>query len=155
MADVALLMWVVTAAGGLLLLLLWYRHGGAGKAPDDPPGAEAADDLGRGVTNLHHSLVMAHVSVALAGLTVWFIFARNVGRPDYSPAPWVALAALLLAATLGLTMYRRWRTDRRALAAGRLDPVPAEQHIPAPVVWLHGLAAAATIVLVFLVAVTT
>ena len=60
----------------------------------------------------------------------------------------------MVVALLGFTMAARWLQDRRApVAAG--EPVPArppEQHFPVPVVVLHGLLAATTLVLVLLAA---
>ena len=155
MEDTALLMWAITAGGGLLLFLLWYRSGGAGKSPDDPPDEVIAQQRPGGETHLPQSVVIAHGSLALAGLLLWFLFAPNRNDPDYSPAPWLALFMLVTVAVLGLTMYRRWSADRRALRTGDLDHTPAEQRLPAALVWMHGAAAAVTILLVFLVALDT
>ncbi|MFP5319247.1 MAG: hypothetical protein ACLGI2_13275 [Acidimicrobiia bacterium] len=137
------------------MFFLWYRAGGAGKSPDDPPDAVIADQRPGGKTNLPQSVVIAHGLLALAGLLLWFLFAPNRGDPDYSPAPWLALLMLVIVAVLGLTLYRRWSADRRAVRAGTLDHTPAEQRLPAALVWVHGAAAAVTILLVFLVALDT
>ena len=64
---------------------------------------------------------------------------------------------LLAVAMLGFTMVTRWRQDRAAVAAGPAGSAaaaerPAEQHFPVPVVYLHGLLAVITLVLVLLTA---
>jgi len=60
---------------------------------------------------------------------------------------------MLVVALLGFTMFAIWLQRRRALdpAAAGVD-TPAEQHFPVPVVGLHGLLAATTLVLVLLTA---
>jgi ABC-type anion transport system duplicated permease subunit len=79
-----------------------------------------------------------------------------VGRLPISDADaltWVALAILVLVAALGLTMVVRWRRDRTAVAAGETSAArPPEQHFPVAVVYLHGLLAVTTLVLVPLTA---
>ena len=54
----------------------------------------------------------------------------------------------MVVALLGFTMAARWLQDRRAPVPAR----PPEQHFPVPVVVLHGLLAATTLVLVLLAA---
>jgi len=51
-------------------------------------------------------------------------------------------------------MAARWLQDRRApvAAGGQASARPPEQHFPVPVVVLHGLLAATTLVLVLLAA---
>ena len=73
----------------------------------------------------------------------------------------LAFALLLVVALLGFSMLAVWLRQRGrepALAgAGNVGAVsggvPAEQHFPSAIVGLHGLLAATTLVLVFLVAV--
>jgi hypothetical protein len=70
---------------------------------------------------------------------------------------WVALVLLLGVAVLGFTMVTRWRQERAALAVAPTGSSagaerPAEQHFPVPVVYLHGLLAVITLVLVLLTA---
>ena len=65
----------------------------------------------------------------------------------------MALAILVVVAALGLTMVGRWRRDRAAVAAGEATATrPPEQHFPVAVVYLHGLLAVITLVLVLLTA---
>jgi hypothetical protein len=153
MEDTAFLMWVITAVVGALLLLVWLRHGGVGVAADDAPyDALAAQGPTRRSTRFAHSVVTLHVGLAVVGLGTWAMFAPNRNDPEYESALWLSLGILVTVAFLGLVMYRRWLLDRRAVRAGRLQPRPAEQHMPALLVWAHGLAAVATIALVVAVA---
>lgn len=154
MEDTALIMWIVTAAAGALLLLVWLRHGGAGRAADDAPDdVLVAQGPGGGrKTHFAHSVVTAHVGLALVGLGTWVMFAGNRNDPDYSPARWLSVAILVAVAILGMILYRRWQADRKQLRRGGMAKPPAEQHMPAPLVWMHGAAAVVTIALVLAVA---
>lgn len=72
---------------------------------------------------------------------------------DADALTWVALAILVVVAALGFTMVGRWRRDRVAVAAGEAATAsPPEQHFPVAVVYLHGLLAVITLVLVLLTA---
>jgi hypothetical protein len=51
---------------------------------------------------------------------------------------------------IGFTMLAIWLSQRGAAVA--VEPGPAEQRFPVPIVILHGLLAATTLVLVFLAA---
>jgi hypothetical protein len=75
---------------------------------------------------------------------------------DSDALAWIAFVLLLIVAVLGFTMFAIWLQRRRppVSSAGASAPTtPAEQHFPVPVVGLHGLLAATTLVLVFLAAV--
>ncbi len=119
-------------------------------------------------------MLTAHVLLALGGLLIWIGYVIA----DQDRLAWIALGAMLLAATLGVFMATRWvgvyratREIRRSLAeqqAGRLtllgdsagvatlevvaDIGPPERNFPLPVVIAHGTFAAVTITLVLLTA---
>jgi flagellar basal body-associated protein FliL len=91
--------------------------------------------------------------LAVTGLVIWIIYVLT----DTEALAWVALVLLLVVATLGLTMVTRWRQERAAVATGSTGSTagaerPAEQHFPVAVVYLHGLLAVITLVLVLLTA---
>jgi len=79
---------------------------------------------------------------------LWIIYL--VG--DARTVAWIAFIVLLPVALLGFTMFARWLQERRApvAAGGAVSARPPEQHFPVPVVILHGLLAATTLVLVLL-----
>jgi hypothetical protein len=161
MSLIALVTWITAAGGGLYLLSIWLIE------YDKEFQSVAA-------TRLPPAVLTAHAMLALGGLFVWIGYVIA----DIDKLAWIALAALLLAATLGVTMAIRWigvyrstREARRSLAdlkAGRLTLVggpgdistlelardlgPPERNFPLPVVIAHGAFAAATITLVLLVA---
>jgi hypothetical protein len=161
MSLIALVTWITAAGGGLYLLSIWLIE------YDKEFQSVAA-------TRLPPAVLTAHAMLALGGLFVWIGYVIA----DIDKLAWIALAALLLAATLGVTMAIRWigvyrstRAARRSLAdlkAGRLTLVggpgdistlelardlgPPERNFPLPVVIAHGAFAAATITLVLLVA---
>jgi hypothetical protein len=70
--------------------------------------------------------------------------------------PRSALVILVVVALLGFTMLARWLAGRRTAAAGVTasgdTTLPAEQRFPIPVVVVHGLLGAATLVLVLVAA---
>jgi manganese efflux pump family protein len=132
----ALIIWIITALGGAVLLGTWLSRGGLrareGGASRFPPG-----------------LIFGHFLLAATGLIVWIIYLIT----DTDALTWVALAILLVVAALGFTMVGRWRQDRAAAADRGSDAVrPPEQHFPVAVVYLHGLLAVATLILVLLTA---
>jgi manganese efflux pump family protein len=136
MSIAALITWVITALGGSVLLGTWLSRGGLRAretaASRFPPG-----------------LIFGHFLLAAIGLVIWIIYVIT----DADALTWVALAILVVVAALGFTMVGRWRQDRAAAAGGRTDAArPPEQHFPVAVVYLHGLLAVATLVLVLLTA---
>jgi hypothetical protein len=136
----ALIAWVVTAGGGFVLLGTWIARGG-------PRQAQA------GATRFPPALIFGHFALAATGLVLWIIYVLT----DAAALAWIPLVLLLVVATLGLTMVTRWRQDRAAVAAGPAGSAagaerPAEQHFPVAVVYLHGLLAVITLVLVLLTA---
>jgi uncharacterized membrane-anchored protein len=125
MAVAALITWLVTAVGGFVMLGMWISRGG--HRPDSG-------------TRLAPGLVFGHFALAVIGLVVWIIYLVA----DTTALAWVAFVVLLPVALLGFTMFARWIPARRAGTA--------ESRFPVPVVLGHGLFAAATLVLVLLVA---
>jgi hypothetical protein len=156
---IALITWIMTAAGGLYLLSIWLIE------YDKEFQSVAA-------TRLPPAVLTSHVVLALGGLFIWIGYVIV----DQDRLAWIAVVAILLAATLGVIMAIRWigvyratRSARRSLAAlraGRLTLVggpgdistlelardlgPPERNFPLPVVIAHGAFAAATITLVLL-----
>ena len=163
MGVVALISWLTTASGGLYLLAVWlieYDRGYQSAA----------------ATRLPIPVISGHAILALAGVIVWGAYLLL----DADGLAWIAAAILAVVTTLGLVMASRWlkvyhssarpyrQADQSRLAqvtvpAGGLPPgdpaaaggqplVPPERSFPVPVVVLHGLFAAVTIVLVVLTA---
>jgi hypothetical protein len=130
----ALITWVVTAGGGFVLLALWLKHGGMQQR-----------DRGR----IRPPLILGHFALAAAGLVLWIVYVAV----NKSTVAWIAFALLLVVALIGFTMFGIWLAQRRGRGgdvAAREEP--AEQRFPIPIVGLHGLLAATTLVLVLLTA---
>ena len=146
MGEAALVAWIVTAAGGLLLYLLWTAGGGLRQQAEDtePP-------TGRTITVIGLWQIVTHGSMALVGLFLWAVYLAKSDDPgsQFGAAPWLTVGLLLFVAGLGLSMYRNWHRNR---PARRSPERPADQRLAAPIVYLHGLAALTTLVLVVLVA---
>lgn len=140
----ALIVWVITALGGFGLLAIWLQRGGVRQG--DQPGRR-----------IRPPLIFAHLLLAASGLVVWVVYIAV----DKRVLAWIAFAVLLVVASLGFGMLALWLQRRQAAAAGASSAggsltgegsVPAEQHFPVPIVVLHGLVAATTLVLVLLAA---
>jgi len=127
----ALIAWVVTAGGGFVLLGIWLKNG----------GMQRAREAGR---RIRPPLILGHFALAAAGLVIWIIYIAA----DKDVLAWIAFAILAVVAALGFTMFAIWLSQRRGVAA----PDPPEQRFPVPIVGLHGLLAATTLVLVLLTA---
>ena len=150
MALVALVAWLCTVSIGLYLLAIWLIE-------YDREFQSAA------ATRLPVAVIGTHALLAFGGLAVWALYLIT----DALRLAWLAAATLGVVVTLGLTMAARWIGVRRAHEAPRAvavpvgarlssdsvrPPVPPERHFPAPVVVIHGIFAAATILLVLLTA---
>lgn len=152
MELLALVAWIVTALGGLTLAALWVAKGGLrrqdGVIADSYPSIAQAPQYRpvEGREGIPFHLVASHGFFALAGLVLWIAIIA-AGETGDAGLPWVAFVLVLVVAGAGPTMFRRWQVDRR----DRNDD-PPEQAFSASVVYLHGLAALVTIVLVFLAA---
>jgi hypothetical protein len=122
----ALVTWVVTAGGGFVLLAIWLKNGGMQQR-----------ERGR----IRPALILSHFALAATGLVLWIIYVAN----DSTTVAWIAFALLLVVALIGFTMFAVWASQR-----SRQDRAPAEQRFPVPIVGLHGVLAATTLVLVLL-----
>jgi hypothetical protein len=133
----ALIAWVVTALGGFILLGTWISRGGTRQRD-------------AGASRFPSALIFGHLLLAATGLVLWIVYLAT----DSAALAWVSFAILVVVALLGFTMLARWLQERRATVAagGPASPRPPEQHFPVPVVVLHGLLAATTLVLVLLAA---
>ena len=130
----ALIAWLITAGGGFVLLAMWLSRGGMRQARES--GAR-----------IRPPLILGHFLLAATGLVLWIIYVAN----DSDTLAWIAFVLLLVVAALGFTMLAIWLQQRK----GQTDTAsrPPEQNFPVPIVGLHGLLAATTLVLVFLTAV--
>jgi manganese efflux pump family protein len=124
----ALILWILTAGGGFVLLAIWLKAGGM---------AQSASGRIRPV------LILTHFALAATGLVLWIVY--TIG--DSSTVAWIAFALLGVVALIGFGMLGMWLSQR-----SRHDGEAAEQRFPVPIVGLHGLLAATTLVLVFLAA---
>ena len=142
----ALILWVLTALGGFGMLAIWLQRGGMQQAKQ--PGRR-----------IRPPLIFTHLLLAATGLVLWIVYLAI----DKKGLAWVAFALLLIVASLGFAMLALWLQRRQAapataaagLGAGPTvseGAMPAEQHFPVPIVAVHGLAAATTLVLVLLTA---
>ena len=133
----ALITWVLTAGGGFFMLGLWLKHGGM-------KDSEAPGD------RIRPPRILSHFGLAATGLVIWIVYLAT----DSDVLAWIAFAALAIVALLGFSMLALWlrQRSRQAETAAGAAVQPAEQRFPIPVVGLHGVLAAATLVLVFLVA---
>jgi hypothetical protein len=154
MATAALVTWLVTAVFGATMLTMWARAGGlraagvgagagGGTATTTVPGRREAapgGEAARGGTAFPPALVFGHFLLAVAGLVLWIVFlATGVG-----PLTWVSFALLLLVVGGGAVLFGRWTGEH---PSGR-----AESRLPKPVVYLHGVFAVVTLLLVLLAA---
>jgi hypothetical protein len=122
------------------MLGLWLKHGGM-------------RDAARGGQRIRPPLILTHFALAAGGLVVWIIYLAA----DRDVLAWVALAVLAVVAAMGFTMLaiwlrRRGRQPAPSSAGPSGGPEPAEQRFPPAIVTLHGILAAATLVLVLLTA---
>ena len=141
MEIAALITWILTALGGFYLLGTWISRGGHRQPTTSrfPP-----------------ALIFSHFALAAIGLVLWIIYVAS----DSDALAWIAFIVLLPVAALGFTMLARWIPTYRARATTpaataadtTADSRPAEGHFPLPVVAVHGLLAATTLVLVLLTA---
>jgi hypothetical protein len=132
----ALIVWVITALGGFVLLGTWIQRGGLQQQRS-------------GTSRFPAPVVFGHFVLAAAGLVVWIVYVVT----DTKALAWVAVVLLVLIALLGFTMFARWLPVRRAAPAAGAEvsaEVPAEKHLPVPVVAAHGVVAVATVLLVLL-----
>jgi hypothetical protein len=163
MSLFALATWITAAAFGLYLLSIWLIE-------------YDRDFQSTAATRLPSPVLAAHVLFACGGLAVWIAYLIF----DADRLAWAAIAALVIAVTLGTVMAVRWvgvhRAGRAALRAHKArltshltlvsgatpaevavlerprEVGPPERNFPLPVVIAHGAFAAVTITLVLLTA---
>jgi hypothetical protein len=139
----ALVTWLATAVGGFVLLGTWITKGGVRQAQ-------------AGQSRFPPAVIFGHFLLAAGGLVLWIVF---LASDESSGLAWTAFVILVVVALLGFAMFARWLAGRRtaaagvrATAAGGDAALPAEQHFPIPVVVVHGLLGAVTLVLVLIAA---
>jgi|SRR3954471_24119033 hypothetical protein len=143
MSVIALVTWVITAGFGFFMLMAWVRAGGVRAAAATGDGGATTPTAHPAGTRFPPPLVFAHFLLAAAGLVLWIIYLVV----DSEGLAWVAFVILVVVAGAGDVLFLRWWKERDASAAQL-----AEHAIPRPAVYLHGLFAVATLVLVFLTA---
>lgn len=136
MEVAALVTWLLTAVGGFYMLGVWISRRQRATA-----GGPAV-----ATTKLPPALIFTHFLLAAAGLVVWIIYVAT----DSDALAWIAFVILLPVALLGFTMLARWIANG-ANSRTKTGDTP-ESHFPVPVVIVHGLLAATTLVLVLLTA---
>jgi len=137
----------VTVAGGALMAMLWTAFGGARALdPNDELLVQAGvpvDQRDRKVTSFTSAQVFMHGVIAI--LTASLITYAAVRGDDRDTGYIAGLVAVAVTAIPGILMFRKWRTGHRPAVAGASVPERrVEDRLPKPVVYLHGLAAAAT-----------
>ena len=159
MAIAALILWVLTASVGVSLLSSGRAARGAaasGTAPAGAPARFAAVPLtedGRpppvphakvtAPPGEHPLLQFCHPALAIIGFGFWlaFVFVH------YRPLAWVSFGVLVVTLGAGLS----WLTGNKLAARRHQGAAPA---FPPRLIVLHGLAAAATLALTVLAALT-
>jgi manganese efflux pump family protein len=166
MDNAALVVWLLTAGGGLTMAAIWLTKGGL-QQPDEVlelsyPAVAEATDVARPSQASRRSrlpvwMIGTHGSLAALGLLLWIFYVGHEGEEGtgIGALPPLVVAILLLVASLGVLMVRRWRAERSRLDAEEVPKAERapEQRFPAAVVALHGLLAVVTLALVFLTAV--
>jgi hypothetical protein len=144
----ALAAWILTAAAGSYLLAGWLAQGGprrrSGGADGRPP-----------------AIVFSHFALAAAGLGIWIAFVVT----NVPALAWIAAGLILLIAGLGMATLVAALPEPARVAGVTSPQLPpatwtAETAIPAGagmsviVIAVHGVLAAATILLVLLAAIS-
>jgi hypothetical protein len=92
--------------------------------------------------------VGVHLSLAATGFAIWIVYLVHGGLA-YAVA---ALCLLAPVATIGFTMFGIWLVHR--VSGPSEGSRPVDQRLPVTIIALHGLFAAATVVLVALEVIT-
>jgi len=132
--------WFIAIDGGLVLLVFWLRAGGLRRRHRRGP-------------RIGPELIALHFSMAATSFALWIIYLAHGGLV-YAV---VALCLLVFVATMGFTMFGIWLVHRLTPPSPALAPTetprPIDQRLPVTVIVLHGVFAAATLVLVTFVVV--
>ena len=166
MDNAALVVWLLTAGGGLTMATIWLVRGGLRQRDEVLElsyrhVADATDVTGLAPaprrSRIPVWMIGSHAALALLGLYLWIYYVDREGEEGtgVGALPPLVVGLLLVVASFGALMVRRWREGRSRLDEDEVPKAerPPEQHIPAAVMALHGLLAVATILLVFLTAV--
>lgn len=158
MAIVTLVLWLITAGAGIALLgasgaarqraaqpaeaAVPARVGAVPRTAEGkpPPGPQASVGTPPGE---HPLLEFSHPALAVAGLACWFMFVLV----HYRPMAWIAFGIVLAAIALGLTWLARNARHRKRHPGSTAG-------FPPRLVLTHGIAAAVTIALTVLTALT-
>jgi hypothetical protein len=156
--TIAVVVGWITVAGGLLMAIIWLALGG-GRAigPEDELMAQAGIPVTRRERR-YTALSTAQVGMhGLFGLATAGLLTYAAARPDDRPSGYLAvLAVAAVTITIGLLMFRKWRSPRRPAIDGHPagDRGPkVEDRLPRAVVYGHGAAAAAVVILVIVLVV--
>ena len=145
MSLAALAAWIVTAAAGSYLLAGWLLRGGPRRRPALAAGRPPA-------------IIISHFALALAGLGIWIAFMAA----GVAALAWAAVGLIVPAAGLGMAALVA-SLPEPAPGGGTASPgpapagmartaAPARAGTPVAVIALHGVLAAATILLAVLAA---
>jgi len=118
---------------GAVLLRTWLRHGGTS-----------------GTTHIKRIQIFGHASVGVIGVILLICHLAADRDPAWG---WTAVVVLLVAGTLGATMFLPWWRRGRKGLYGDNDPAgfyPAEDHFPMRTVLAHGVFADLTWVLLLI-----
>ena len=136
MLTASLVVWILTALFGFSMLVIWIRERGRQQ---------------QGSGEIRSALIFTHFGLAASGLILWIVY--FIG--DASVVGWLAFVLLVTAAVMGFVMFGFWLQQRQSAVRSGADVAAlsstAERRFPAPVVAIHGILAATTIVLVLLV----
>ena len=100
-------------------------------------------------------MIFGHFLLAAVGLVLWIVF---LASDESSGLAWTAFVILVVVALLGFIMFARWLAGRRsaAQASARLPAATVTRRPSSssrsPVVVVHGLLGAVTLVLVLIAA---
>ena len=166
MDNAALVLWLLSAGAGLTMAIIWLARGGLrqrdGVLELSYADVARATDVAGDVPPSRRSrlspwMISTHAGLAVLGLLLWVYYVGHEGEKGtgIGALPPLVVGLLLVVASVGALMVRRWRDDRKRLVAEGVPKAdrPPEQRFPAPVVALHGLLAVTTLALVFLTAV--
>jgi hypothetical protein len=142
MRTAALIAWIATVAGGLTLTAFWLVRGGWSRPQDTEEKMARHDATRLAPLGISLHFLLPHALLAIVGLILWGAYTAS--QDDYEQVEVFAPIVLGIVAVLGLTMWSWARRSRRSRIR------TPEDRLPTPLVFVHGLAAVTTIVLVVL-----